>query len=314
MKVPIAVIAATCIVWLATARAAEVSVPFSGAVFSLSSDGSRDMIPGATVTLVPEACERCGRVHRPSRSAGPRWDAVVDSTGKYTISAVPPGHYMLSASFDGMVAEERLIEADLGTSIVADIEMKVAAVRQSVSVTAADDAIETTATSVAGALEERALEHAPSAEERLTSALPLLAGVVRSADGTIYTKGARDTQNGFLVNNASVTDPVTGGTTVNLPLDVVSNVQVMAGPYDTQYGQFSGALTAVETRESNFEKFHFELQNVMPRPRKRNGTIMGIANSSPRVTVTGPLLGKGSLLRNRLSTALSGHEFPRCRI
>jgi hypothetical protein len=33
-------------------------------------------------------------------------------------------------------------------------------------------------------------------------------------------KGARSSQNGSLVNNADVTDPVTGQSAMNLPIDV----------------------------------------------------------------------------------------------
>lgn len=288
----LAFVFAVSLVVAATVQAEDAG-PLSGTVYSINVDGSKDLIPGAKVILLPEVCERCGRVHRPSPFAVQRWEAIADAAGRYSFSDLQPGRYMIEASSDGMNAAARPVEALAGAPVTLDVEMKLATVKQSVDVTASsEETIQTSATSVAGTLEERALEHAPSAEERLTSALPLLPGVVRSADGTIFIKGARDAQNGFLVNNASVTDPVTGGTTVNLPLDVVSTVQVVSNPYDPAFGQFSGAITTVETRESNFEKFHFEAQNLMPRPRKRDGNLMGIANFSPRLTVTGPLLGK----------------------
>ena len=49
-------------------------------------------------------------------------------------------------------------------------------------------------------------------------------GVVRGPDGLLNVKGARASQSGFLVNSASVTDPVTGESAINLPLEAVQSV------------------------------------------------------------------------------------------
>ena len=92
------------------------------------------------------------------------------------------------------------------------------------------------------------------------------------------------------MNSANVTDPATGGPAINLPIDVVSSVQVISNPYDPQYGKLTGALSTVETKTGDYEKYHFSIQNVVPRGRDRAGTIMGIGAATPRATFTGPLL------------------------
>src|SRR5208337_4444520 len=97
---------------------------------------------------------------------------------------------------------------------------------------------------------------------RFENLLPLVPGVVRGPDGRINLKGARATQSGALVNSANVTDPATGGTAINLPIDVVSSVQVISNPYDPQYGRLTGALSTVETKTGNYEKDHFTIQNI----------------------------------------------------
>ena len=103
-------------------------------------------------------------------------------------------------------------------------------------------------------------------------------------------KGARDTQSGALVNSANVTDPATGGPAINLPIDVVSSVQVTSNPYDPQYGKFTGAVSSVETKTGNYERYHFSIQNVLPRLRDRDGSIVGIGAATPRMTFTGPII------------------------
>src|SRR5260370_28686070 len=101
-------------------------------------------------------------------------------------------------------------------------------------------------------------------------------------------KGARNTQSGALVNSANVTDPASGGPAINLPIDVVSSVQVVSNPFDPQYGRFTGALSTVETKTGNYEKMHLSVQNIVPRLRDRAATIPGLDAATPRLTLTGP--------------------------
>ena len=130
------------------------------------------------------------------------------------------------------------------------------------------------------------VEKAPNQNERIESLLPLVPGVVRGPDGRINMKGAQSTQAGWLVNSANATDPATGGNAINLPIDVVSSVQVISNPYDPEYGKFTGAVSSVETRTSNFNKFHVSAQNFIPRAtrvsqvaitRTRHGQLTTVA-------------------------------------
>src|SRR6266478_9561400 len=118
------------------------------------------------------------------------------------------------------------------------------------------------------------VEEAPNQTEKIESLLPLVPGVVRGPDGRINMKGAQATQAGWLVNSANVTDPATGGQAISLPIDVVSSVQVISNPYDPEYGKFTGAVSSVETKTSDYDKFHFSMQNLVPRARDRDGHIV----------------------------------------
>ena len=163
------------------------------------------------------------------------------------------------------------------------------AVTSTVNVTASDPPpIEESAQK--NTIGQSTVENAPNQNEKIDSLLPLVPGVVRGPDGRINMKGAQATQAGWLVNSANVTDPATGGQAINLPIDVVSSVQVISNPYDPEYGKFTGAVSSVETRTSNLDKFHFSVQNLAPRARDRDGHIVGIEAFTPRTTLTGPLI------------------------
>src|SRR6202007_1504477 len=176
-----------------------------------------------------------------------------------------------------------------GSSSRVFLEMKVAGVSNTVEVTgteslAADESAQH------NTINQSVVEKAPNQQEKIDRLLPLIPGVVRGPDGRINMKGAQATQAGWLVNSANVTDPATGGQAISLPIDVVSSVQVISNPYNPEYGRFTGAVSSVETRTSNFDKFHFSIQNLAPRVRDRNGSIVGIGAFTPRATITGPLI------------------------
>jgi len=71
---------------------------------------------------------------------------------------------------------------------------------------------------------------------------------------------------------------------------VVSSVQVLSTPYNPEYGKFTGAVSNVETRPGDFNKFHMSAQNLLPRLRRLDGSIMGIAAATPRFTFSGPIV------------------------
>ena len=93
----------------------------------------------------------------------------------------------------------------------------------------------------------------------------------------------------MLVNSASVTDPVTGEAAINLPIEAVKSVEVLTNPYAAEYGQFTGALTTVQTR-SGSDKFRANATSFFPRVRRRDGSFVGIEAFTPRVTFSGPLI------------------------
>lgn len=262
-----------------TVTAAEATL--TGAVFTIDDTKERSVVPGAKVVIQP--------------AAGEAAVASTDEQGRFTVRLLP-GRYRVSVEFPNMEATP--VDADVrpGEQTVVDLELRLAAVKQSVTVSAQAEAVDTTDTSSKAVLHESTVVNAPNPNERVESLLPLIPGVVRGPDGLINMKGARTSQGAVLVNSANVSDPVTGNTGgVNLPIDVVSSAEVVANPYDPEYGKLAGAVAMIETRVSDFNKTHFRVQNIMPRPRQRGGNIVGIGAATPRVSMTGPLI------RNRVA-------------
>ena len=214
-------------------------------------------------------------------------ETETNAEGKYAFFGMAPGTYTIAASFSGLAAEQTITVTAQQVAQVA-LTLSPLGVNTSVVVTASET--DTKSPAPTGTITEKTLRDAPNVNERFVTLLPLVPGVVRGPDGHINMKGARDTQSGALVNSANVSDPASGGPAINLPIDVVSTVQVTSNPYDPQYGRFTGAVSSVETKTGNYERYHFSIQNVLPRWRDRGGSIVGIGAATPRMTFTGPVI------------------------
>jgi outer membrane receptor for ferrienterochelin and colicin len=246
------------------------SAKIEGTVFVRDSAGNPSFVAGASVKLSGQAT----------------FETESDENGKYVIAAVPLGTYTVEAVSPGLKAVQAVhVEA---REFRVPLELRPVELTSSVVVT--PDRAEAKSPAPSETISEKTLRDAPNVNQRFESSLPLVPGVVRGPDGHVNLKGTRNTQSGALVNSANVTDPVTGGPAINLPIDVVASVEVISNPYDPQYGKFTGAVSAVSTKTSDYDKFHFSFQNFVPRLRDRDGIIAGIGAATPRMTFTGPIV------------------------
>ncbi len=241
-----------------------------GTVFIQDSAGDQSFVAGASVKL-----------------SGPAtFETESDENGKYVIAAVPLGTYTIEAVSPGLKAVQAVhVEAR-----EARVPLELRPIELTSSVVVTPDPAETKDPAPSETISDKTLRDAPNVNERFESSLPLIPGVVRGPDGHVNLKGTRNTQSGALVNSANVTDPVTGGPAINLPIDVVASVQVISNPYDPQYGKFAGAVSTVATKTGEYDKFHVSIQNFIPRLRDRDGIIAGIGAATPRMMFTGPIV------------------------
>ncbi len=215
-------------------------------------------------------------------------EVETDEGGKFEFREVQPGTYTMEAAAPGLAATQ-VLTVEMGKVLQISLELKPTAAHDSVTVTATANEEPMTATSPTGTLTSSTLQNAPNKDDRTESILPTLPGVVRGPDGRINMKGARSTQSGALVNSVNATDPATGNPGIAVPIDVVASVQVISNPYDPQYGKLTGAVSTLDTKTGDYEKWHGSFQNFVPRARVRGGDVLGIGAATPRVTFTGPL-------------------------
>ncbi|HEX8097526.1 MAG TPA: TonB-dependent receptor, partial [Pyrinomonadaceae bacterium] len=212
-----------------------------------------------------------------------------DEEGNYVFNGLVAGDYVVSVELQGFEKYEHKVMVPIEASVDLNILLNPLAPRASVEVTDEDRETARTESSPPSQITTQTLRNAPLAQEKFQDALPLLPGVVRGPDGMLNVKGARASQSGVLVSSLNATDPVTGNSAIDLPLEAVELVQVYSNPYSSEYGRFTGAVTTIETRSGSNE-LRYLLINVLPRPRLRNGGIYGIGAWAPRLAVGGPVI------------------------
>jgi len=222
------------------------------------------------------------------RLAGKKLQSISDGEGRYDFPGLIAGDYVISVELTGFKAYEQKISVQIDAMVEQNILLQ--PLSPSATVTVKQDPTDATKTDTTapGVLTASVLQNAPLIDQKFQDALPLLPGVVRGPDGTLNIKGTRPSQSGILVSSLNVTDPVTGNPAIELPLEAVETVQVYSNPYSAEYGKFTGAVTAIETR-SGSNKLRYLVTGTLPRPRIRDSHIYGIGAATPRVAVGGAI-------------------------
>jgi len=258
------------------AARAPQSARIKGKVVGVTAD-KREPLSGVVVSLSSSLLQ------------GNTLQTTSDEEGNYVFNGLVAGDYTVSVELQGFEKYEHKVMVPIEASVDLNILLNTLGLRETVEVVAEDRETRKTESNLPSQITTQTLRNAPLAREKFQDALPLLPGVVRGPDGMLNVKGARASQSGVLVSSLNATDPVTGNSAIDLPLEAVELVQVYSNPYSSEYGRFAGAVTSIETR-SGSNDFRYLLTNVLPRPRLRDGKIYGIGSTTPRLAVGGPII------------------------
>jgi len=177
---------------------------------------------------------------------GTRLGASTDADGRYIILQVPPGEHTVTAQLVGFrtvsVTNVR-VNADL-TAIV-DFTLTEEAIEvQPVTVTATRPPIEKDVTSSQIIVDSRQVYNAPVA--RVIDYMGYEPGVVIGHSNEINIRGGGPEEVSFEVDNLSRVDALTSKGLTHLNLTMVSEVTVLTGGFNAEYGNMrSGVVNAV---------------------------------------------------------------------
>jgi hypothetical protein len=255
---------------VAIVGARSVSGLAAGSLSGTVKDGTGASIPNAQllVTNVDQSAE---------------FKSTSDTKGFYSFPALPVGHYDLRIESRGFATQERknlIVETDAALRV--HIVLSVGQRHEVVTVTAAQDGLETQPDTVATHLGEvvassqieavplngrsytdlLAIQPGVAPVSTLTPTSVIMAGVTETINpsgdlnpGDVSIDGQRESANGFMVDAIDVQEHMNGGTSVIPNLDSIQEFRVLTNNFDPEYGNYNGGLVNVITKAGT-NSFH----------------------------------------------------------
>jgi outer membrane receptor for ferrienterochelin and colicin len=273
------------------------------------SDADNSALPGVTVEAV----------HTPT---GTRYSTVSGASGRYTLPNVRVGGpYKVTASLEGFKPTDVTgVQVGLGGTSEVPVRLKLAAVSETVTVTAKTDEIinpnKTGATSMVG---EKQIETLPTVNRSLQDFArtnPYFNVEVWDASSTRMTVAGRNNRyntvqidgavNNDLFGLADTGTPGGQANTQPISIDAIQQLQLVVSPYDVRQGGFTGGGVNAVTR-SGTNKFE---GSVYGSKRNENWVGDGPFNNpvpSFKQNQWGGRIG-GPILRDRLFFFTNGER------
>jgi hypothetical protein len=249
----------------------------TGKVTVSTIEGSLNKLSGITVQLTGPA------PHSTSQTE------LTDAEGHYEFTHLAPGTYKAEASLEGFnpwIARLTLVP---GQAAVLDAPLQINTITEMVEVQAEATDVATESVSATATVSEKQLEALPLRTQELSEALSLSPSVIRTHEGKLNFNGQTESQGMLLVDSAENVDPVAGSFAIPVPSGVIQSIQVYNTPDSSEFGGFSGGLTRIELKPPP-QVWGYKLMDFIPAFRAKNGSLVGLANMTPRLEFGGPLV------------------------
>jgi hypothetical protein len=242
---------AALIAWPGPSPAQTVT---TGTIAGVVSDQQGGVLPGATVTAV----------HTPT---GTTYEAVTGGEGRYTMLNVRVGGpYVVTAQLGGFRQRQvGDVQVALGEERQVNFELQLAAVTETVTVTAAASLIDSSRAGTASNVSQEAIESLPTVGRSLfdfARVSPHFTPIALNSDPLSLTvAGQNNRYNNVQIDGAVNNDlfglaasGTPGGQTESEPvsLDAIQELQLVVTPYDVRQGMFAGGgLNAITRSGTN---------------------------------------------------------------
>lgn len=235
----------------------------AGAAFGQSEAGGATL--NGTVTDQSGAAVPNAKVSIANPQTGISRTTQTSDVGLYSFPRLPVGSYDLTVEVQGFKASKRTqIPLEVGAVATIDVRLEVGNAQETVSVTAEAPVVETTRSSAASNVTEKAVANLPVNGRNFIDFTTLTPAVVRDvrSGGDLSFAGQRGPANTLLVDGADANNLFYGqavGRTGMRPYafseDAVQEFQVNTSGYAAEIGRASGGAVNVITR-SGTNSFH----------------------------------------------------------
>ena len=227
-------LAAVALLVLGTSQTAIAQT--SGAVVGTIADAQGATVPGANITLISE-------------SRGTSQDTQSTVTGDFTFPSVLPDTYTVRVSVDGFkTLERRNIAVSPGDRVVIPtLSIELGALSETVTVTGEAPLIQAQSGERSSTVTTEAVQNLPISNRNFGGLASLTPGVI----GTTRIGSPGSTTN-FQIDGVSTIDTGAGGQALQLNVEAIAEVRVIASGYQAEFGRSIGLqITGVTKSGTN---------------------------------------------------------------
>ncbi|HEV8661002.1 MAG TPA: carboxypeptidase regulatory-like domain-containing protein, partial [Thermoanaerobaculia bacterium] len=172
---------------------------------------------------------------------------VSGEAGGYRFAALPPGDYTVMFELEGMQKINKRVTVTLAQTVRADAELRVAAVGETLTVTAAAPAVVETP-EISANFDVQTVRELPIGRD-IRSVTLLAPGVSEGAvNNQIVISGAMSFDNLFLVNGVVVNENLRGQPHELFIEDAIKETTILTGGVSAEYGRFTGGVVSTLTK------------------------------------------------------------------
>ncbi len=224
---------------------------FCFAALVLVHGGTADAQKGAIQGLVKDSKTGESLIGVNIQIKGTYYGAATDVNGSYLIREVNPGQYTLEVSLLGYTRIQKTgvtVAAGKTSTLDFRLDETTLSLGEEVVIIGEKPLLDIEQTSSSRTI--TADDIAVAIIENVTDVVAQQVGVVQS-DNTIHIRGGRGYENAYLLDGVSVQDPLSGtGFGLQLSAAAISEIEVMTGGFNAEFGQATSGVVNVTTKEA----------------------------------------------------------------
>src|SRR5439155_8675362 len=254
MRLHLSALFGTLLFALAAMPAPIFAQATTGTISGTVTDESKAVLPGATIQVT-------------NVETGATRALITDERGRFRALSLPPGLYSVSAEMAGFQPAKRdQLTLEIGRDVTADVQLKIGALTDQVTVQGAVSNVELSSAVAGGVVSPTQIAELPLNGRSFMQLATLQPGVVMSrgttADFTggfgntqLAIGGARPEMTGYLpagTNIADISDKAPSSMAgVLLGVDAVKEFSVQTHDYSAEFGRAAGGVISAVTKSGS---------------------------------------------------------------
>jgi hypothetical protein len=227
---------------------------YTASLRGIVTDSSKAAVPSASVVLT-EVDQHV------------KHTTVTDGSGRYVLTAIPPGRYSLSVEMAGFQKSEvPVFKLEVQQTSTIDVELKVGQTTTTVEITASAPMLNTTSANLGQVIENKFIQTQPLAGRNPLALVTLTAGLVPTeteAGGTASTNfvanGTRNSTAEVVLDGAAVSGMEQNGGITEVKytpsVDTLDEFKVQTSYFSAEFGNTGGAIVNMVSK-SGTNEFH----------------------------------------------------------